>query len=123
MPTENRLRFLSFLELGRSERGTVNPLVVGSSPTGPTKLIEILALWHMDQGIFVRDQETPSNPSAANSGGTDRAASTEFMVTVTASALSFDDLCGRLKMGALRDTRRPETAAALPMRSRKKISW
>ncbi len=39
---------------------TVNPLVPGSSPGGPTKLIEILTLWHMDQGIFVRDQEMRS---------------------------------------------------------------
>ena len=45
------IRILNLLCLISGDRGTVNPLVEGSSPSGPTILIEIMALWRRDQGI------------------------------------------------------------------------
>lgn len=35
----------------------------------PGKLISFMALCRSDQGIFVRNQETPGGPRTANSGG------------------------------------------------------
>ena len=69
-PTEKQLEIFNSLSHKQRGWGTHNPPLQSWNLGGPTILIEIMALWRLDQGIHSPLVYTIAGcPFAANSGG------------------------------------------------------